>query len=420
VEISHGNVVSAVGGAYTALGKYVSKEDVVLAYLPLAHILEFVVENHFVFLGSALGYGSPKTLSDASVRNCKGDLAELRPTLLVGVPAVWETIRKGIVAKISASPWIVQKIFYTAFALKLFAQRWRLPLIQGLIDHTVFKKLKTQTGGRLGLALSGGAPLARDTQTFLQVTICPIMQGYGLTETTGLVSVMDPTDGDFGKVGGPAPSVEIKLVDVPDAGYFSSNNPQQGEIWVRGPGISSGYYKKPETTKEVFVADNWFQTGDVGQWEENGTLSIIDRKKNLVKLQSGEYIALERLESVYKSSEYVLNICIYGDSHEAYPVAIIVPVEKELHNLVAKHGIQTDRPTQHPKVRADVLASLQALARTYKLASFETVQAVYVTDDEWTPENGMLTAAMKLKRAEVKKKYGIEIQQMYRPEKKTE
>jgi len=420
VEITHGNVIASLGGGYAALGQYLSKEDVILAYLPLAHILEFVVENHFLFLGGALGYGSPKTLSDSSVRNCKGDLAELRPTLLVGVPAVWETIRKGIVAKIKSLSSLKQKIFRFAFALKFAAMMLRIPLIPTLIDNTVFKQIKGQTGGRLQFALSGGAPLARETQKFLQITLCPLVQGYGLTETTGLVSMTDPSDIDIGRVGAPSPSVEVKLVDVPDAGYFSTNTPQQGEIWVRGPGVTSGYYKNPEITKEVYGEDGWFQTGDVGQWEKNGVLSIIDRKKNLVKLQSGEYLALERLESIYKSSEYVENICIYGDSHEAFPVAIVVPVEKELQQLVLKLRIQTERPHQHPQVKSTVLESLQALARSYKLANFETVQAVYVTEDLWTSENGMLTAATKLKRAEVRKRYEEQIQQMYRPSKKTE
>jgi long-subunit acyl-CoA synthetase (AMP-forming) len=157
-------------------------DDTLLAYLPLAHVLAFTVEHVCLFWGVSLGYGSPRTLTDASVRDCLGDIRELKPSLMVGVPAVWETIRKGVLAKVHAESPTTQKMFNAAFKTKLWLMNKGLPT--KFLD-VVFNKIKQQTGGRLRFALSGGAPISKETQEFLSVTLCPILQGYGMTETCG-------------------------------------------------------------------------------------------------------------------------------------------------------------------------------------------------------------------------------------------
>ena len=241
-----------------------------------------------------MGYGSPKTLSDTSVRNCKGDIREFRPTILVGVPAVWESVRKGIVAKVEAGGPVVKTMFWSALSTKAFLMAKGLPG-SGVLDAIVFKKIKDATGGRLKICLNGGGPIAKDTQRFISYAIAPMLGGYGLTETTGMGALMDPMHWTDNALGDIPSSLEIKLVDFPDAGYYAKNKPPQGEIWLRGASVIDSYYENEKETQEAITSDGWFKTGDIGEWDKNGHLRLIDRKKNLVKTLNGEYIALEKV-----------------------------------------------------------------------------------------------------------------------------
>lgn len=182
VMLTHTNMVSSIAGAEICYGSlFRGSDEVYLGYLPLAHVLEFMVENYCVYKGIRIGYGSPRTLTDASVRNCKGDIAELRPTLMAGVPAVWEAIRKGIMAKLEQASATQRYIFNLAFELKKLLVRYGLP--SGFIDKTIFAKIAASTGGRLKVAVSGGAPVASETQEFLTCVLCPVIQGYCSTRT---------------------------------------------------------------------------------------------------------------------------------------------------------------------------------------------------------------------------------------------
>lgn len=178
--------------------------------------------------------------------------------------------------------------------------------ISGKLFNPIFKQIRAATGGHVKLAVCGGAPLAKDTQKFLSVTHAPLLVGYGLTETSAYISfrlkltirmaaISTPETLEYGAVGVPTSSVEIKLVDVPEMGYLHSNKNPQGEIWLRGPTVAMGYYANPDETNKSFTSDGWFKTGDVGQWQPSGTLLIVDRIKNLVKTLNGEYIALEKV-----------------------------------------------------------------------------------------------------------------------------
>lgn len=178
VMITHKSIIAAVAGSKDLLvtaAHLFDGNDYYLGYLPLAHVLEFMIENFCVFKGVSIGYGSPRTLTDASVRNCKGDIKELRPTLMAGVPAVWELIRKGIVSQLAKASPIQRSIFNFAFELKKFLLKWKLP--HNFMDKIVFKKISDGTGGRLRAAVSGGAPVAAETQEFLTITLCPVFQG---------------------------------------------------------------------------------------------------------------------------------------------------------------------------------------------------------------------------------------------------
>ena len=294
VSIKHSAVVASIAGVTTIIGQYIGPGDKLLTYLPQAHILEFVFENACLYWGGTMGYGSPKTLSDTSVRNCKGDIREFKPTILVGVPAVWESVKKGIIAKVNQSGMVVKNLFWSALAAKSFLMSTGLPGT-AILDSVVFKKIKDATGGQLRVCMNGGGPIARDTQRFISLAITPMISGYGLTETTAMGALNDPMHWTDHALGDIPSSVEIKLVDFPDAGYFASSNPPQGEIWIRGPPVFQGYFDNEAETKEALTEDGWFKTGDIGEFDKNGHLRMVDRKKNLVKTLNGEYIALEKV-----------------------------------------------------------------------------------------------------------------------------
>jgi len=284
-----------VAGVDAIVGPYIGPGDALLTYLPLAHILEFVFENATLYWGGTMGYGNPKTLSDTSVRNCKGDIREFKPTILVGVPAVWESVKKGIVAKVNQGSLVVKNLFWAALATKSFLMSTGLPGT-AILDAVVFKKIKDATGGRLKICMNGGGPVSKETQRFISMTIAPMISGYGLTETTAMGALTDPmawTDSALGDI--PA-SIEVKLVDFPDAGYYAKNDPPQGEVWIRGDSVVEAYYENEKETQEAITSDGWFKTGDIGEFDHNGHMKIIDRKKNLVKTQNGEYIALEKVQ----------------------------------------------------------------------------------------------------------------------------
>ena len=294
VLIKHSAVLASIAGVTTIIGQYIGPGDKLLTYLPQAHILEFVFENACLYWGGTMGYGSPKTLSDASVRNCKGDIREFKPTILVGVPAVWESVKKGIIAKVNLSGMVVKNLFWSALAAKGFLMSTGLPGT-AILDSVVFKKIKDATGGQLRVCMNGGGPIAKDTQRFISLAITPMISGYGLTETTAMGALNDPMHWTDNAVGDIPSSIEIKLVDFQDAGYYASNYPPQGEVWIRGPPVFQGYFDNEDETKQALTDDGWFKTGDIGEFDKNGHLRVIDRKKNLVKTLNGEYIALEKV-----------------------------------------------------------------------------------------------------------------------------
>lgn len=394
VLLTHKNVMAAIAGVDVIVGPYLGPGDGLLTYLPLAHILEFMFENACLYWGGSMGYGNPKTLTDASLKNCKGDIMEYKPTVLVGVPAVWETVKKGIMGKVSKMGAVKSNMFWGAMSAKSFmmSNSAYMPFSgvgTSVVDNVVFKKVAEATGGRLRICMNGGGPVAKDTQRFISMAIAPMISGYGLTETSAMGALMDPlawTDSALGEMPG---SVEIKLVDFADAGYYSTNNPPQGEIWIRGAPIASGYLDLPKETEENFY-DGWFKTGDIGEFNAQGELRIIDRKKNLVKTLNGEYIALEKLESIYRSTPVVGNICVYAAQDQQKPIAIVVPAEPALKNLAKENGIDgngLEDLCHNDKVNSAVLKEMQSAGKKGGLAPFEMLAGVVLSDEEWTPQN---------------------------------
>ncbi|KAF8632068.1 hypothetical protein AX15_002066 [Amanita polypyramis BW_CC] len=427
VTITHANLVASVGAVYRLLGHHLSPDDTFLAYLPLAHVLEYIVELIMVFAGVPCGYGRVKTLTDTSVRNCKGDITAFRPSIMVGVPAVWETIRKGILHKVNSSGSFKKSLFNGAIA----AKKAGTPIISQVADAVVLSGVRAATGGRLRIALSGGAALSRETQEFLSTALVTLLQGYGMTESCGMCAILPPELMQYSTVGLPVPSTEVKLLDVPDAGYLSSNNPPQGEVCIRGPSVTKGYYKRPDLNSDetIFTKDGWLRTGDIGQWNKDGTLSLIDRVKNLVKLQHGEYIALERLEAVYRACNLVGNICVHASAEATQPMAIVIPHEAHLRHALqetangngaadssaSSYNDKSLRDLCHDSAVKDlILKQCNAIGKKNGFKQVELLQAVILTPDEWTPESGLVTAAQKIQRSKIAKVFDVEIKEVYK------
>ncbi|KAJ2082273.1 long-chain fatty acid-CoA ligase [Coemansia sp. RSA 988] len=401
VLIEHKGVMAVAGGIHLFIAPYLEyNQDIILSYLPLSHVLAFFVDVYCMYSGIRVGYGTPRTLTDDSVRECQGDIKELRPMVMMGVPQVWNTIRAGMLKQVNKSSWLVRKLFYNAVELKNMLRSHNLP--HNFMDNIVFKKTREATGGRLKFVITGGAPINRNVQKLMNAALCPMIQGFGMTEASGLLSVQLPDDPTFNNVGAPCPSVEMKLVDVPDAKYFAKDG--KGEIWVRGPSIFKGYLDNDELTRETVTEDGWLKTGDIGQWTDQGQLTIIDRKKNLVKLVSGEYIALEALESTYKNSLYIHNICVVADSRMSQPCAIVNIDDNQIAQMADNAGINYNNPseisTSEDFIKA-VLADLQHIARQNNLTKQETLTAIRIDPELWSPENDRLTPAMKLKRSDI-------------------
>jgi len=234
-----------------------------------------------------------------------------------------------------------------------------------------FKKFSENVGKRVKRFVSGGAPLSAESQEFIRVAFgVPVVQGYGLTETVAGATVQDHDDIGFVtyNVGRPNVSCKIKLVDVPDLKYFSTDTPHpRGEVWIQGGNVSIGYFDDKEKTEEAFTKDGWFKTGDIGLWKSNGTLCIIDRKKNLIKLAHGEYVAIESLESLYCQSKFIApnGICVYGDSYKNTLVALILPQKSYVEKWASENEVKGNfsELCKNKKLIKEVHDSLKAIAK---------------------------------------------------------
>ncbi|KAH8666747.1 hypothetical protein BX600DRAFT_497500 [Xylariales sp. PMI_506] len=407
--ITHEGIIAGVTGLHSVVAEGVSYRDVVLAYLPLAHIFEMVLENIVLLIGGTLGYGSPRTLVDASMRNSAGDLRELKPTVMVGVPQVWETVKKGVEGRVNSSGIVTRSLFWGAFNLKSFLVANGLPGAT-MLDDIVFGKVRQMTGGRLRFIFNGASGISEGTLHFMSMVIAPMISGYGLTETCANGSLGCPLQWTPNAIGPVTPAVEVKLVSLPELNYSTDSTPPQGEILLRGKPVLKEYYENPEETAKAFTPDGWFKTGDIGEIDANGHFKVIDRVKNLVKMQGGEYIALEKMEAIYRSSQYIQNIMVYGDNSHPRAIALVSPNEKNLASLA--HSLDVEEKAMHTdaRVRDAVLKDLLAIGKKGGLSGLELITSVVLVDEEWTPASGLVTATSKVHRRNLKDKYKKELE----------
>lgn len=416
VPVTHAGFVAAVASVHAVVAETVSHADSVLAYLPLAHIFELIVENIVLFIGATLGYGSPRTMTDTSMRHCHGDLRALRPTVLVGVPQVWETVKKGVTSAVEAGGPLTRAAFWGAYNVKSFLVRHGLPG-QTALDSLIFGQVRSSTGGRLRFIVNGASGVSEGTQIFLSMVLAPMVAGYGLTETCGNGALGSPLQWKPSAAGTIPAGIEVKLVSLPELDYSAEPTAAaplpQGEILLRGLPVLREYYHNEEETAKAITADGWFRTGDIGEFTDDGLLRVIDRVKNLVKMQGGEYIALEKVEAVYRGGKYVHNIMVEADSEHARPIAILCANEKALGEKAAELGVDEHEMHRDPKVREAVLKDLVQVGKKGGLGPMEIVSGVLVVEDEWTPANGFVTGTQKVNRRAIREKYKEDIKKTW-------
>jgi len=338
-----------------------------------------------------------------------------------------------VLANFAAKPWPLRVLIAKAVRDQVYYHRHG----QGrsyVWDALVFAKVKAALGGRVRMFFTGSAPLSPVLQEFIKVCFgCPMYEGYGMTETGAISNACDLRDPNVGHVGGPMVSCEMKLESVPEMNYTTADEPcPRGEVLLRGPCIMVGYYREPGLTAEVLDADGWLRTGDIGRFNRNGTLSIVDRKKNIFKLAQGEYIAVERLEGVFLQCELVGQLFVYGNSYKDVLVAIVVPDPLALIPFCLGLGLPDVVPfreegwkesfaalCQLPVVEEAVLKQITAKGREDKLKGFEIPKAVYLEGEVndlnqgFSVENDLLTPTFKLKRPKLLAHYQAQVDAMY-------
>ncbi|XP_071922604.1 long chain acyl-CoA synthetase 1-like [Coffea arabica] len=415
VILTHENISTCIRGVDIFMEQFEDKmtaNDVYISFLPLAHILDRMIEEYFFHKGASVGY------YHGDISEIQDDLMELKPTFLAGVPRVFERVHEGVLKALEELNPVRRKIFGMLYNYKLnwMKRGYKQKHASPIADLLAFRKVKARLGGRIRLIVSGGAPLGSEVEEFLRVTSCAfVLQGYGLTETCGLASLGFPDEMCLiGTVGSAFVYNEIRLEEVPEMGYYPLGDRPCGEICVRGKMSFAGYYKNPELTRET-IRDGWFHTGDIGEMSENGVITIIDRKKNLIKLSQGEYVAVEYLEKVYCVSPTIEDIWVYGDSFKSMLIAVVVPHEENTVKWARHKGYQDSFSglCSLNQLQDLILQELRSTAERNKLRGFEHIKAIILEPQPFELQADLMTPTLKKKRDQLLKRYKGEIEGLY-------
>ena len=398
VMLTHSNLVTNITTASTIIA--FSEKDTVLSFLPLSHILERMVTFTYVYKGCTIAYAE-------SIETVAENLIEVKPHIMVSAPRVFEKIYAKVMDTVLSSPGLRRKIFFwglkvgKAASARTLAGKpaggFKLHLAQKL----VFSKIIAKTGGRVRFFVSGGAPLSKDIAEFFHAIGLIILEGYGLTETSPVISINTFEKIRFGSVGPILPGVEVKIA-------------ADGEILVKGPNVMKGYYKKPDETREAFTEDGWFKTGDIGVLDEKGILTITDRKKDLIVTAGGKNVAPQPIENILKTNPYIANAVVVGDRRR-FISALIVPNFEKLEDYAKFSRIPfADRSAL---VRNEQIVSFlmgEINRSTPHLAPYERVKKIVVLDRDFDIEQGEITPSLKVKRNIVEGKYKDILDTLYR------
>ncbi|MGB8029337.1 MAG: long-chain fatty acid--CoA ligase [Terracidiphilus sp.] len=399
VALTHGNF--AANQNFTAIEFGFNSSDACISFLPLSHVtaraLDYVMYNH----GAQVAYCSQFDKLPQAMR-------EVRPTVIVGVPRVFEKIRQAVEQQTAQSPvkkrmlaWAIH--LGSRFADTVYDGRQPGSMLWKLANKLVYSKVREAFGGRVKTFVCGGAPLGIDTARWFASAGIALWEGYGLTETSPVIALNTPIHHRMGSVGMPLPNLELKFAE-------------DGELLVRGPSVFSGYWHKPAATAECLDADGWFRTGDIAHLDADGFLSITDRKKELLKTSGGKLVAPQPIENKLKNSVFVAQAALVGDRHK-FICALISPNFAALEEWARHHGIEA---LSRAALVADsrVVALYAEIVREVNgsLANFESLKRFRIVADEWSQESGELTPSMKIKRRVLTTQYSAVIDELYADE----
>jgi len=398
--LTHSNFVSNVTASCQVIP--ITGDSVALSFLPLSHVFERMLDYAYLYRGSSMAYAE-------SIDKLRDNFIEVNPHCFGAVPRVYEKVYARIIEKVESGSGLKKKLFYWAVGVgreRVGYEERRQPLPAGLArkaklaDKLVFSKIRHALGNRFRFAVSGGAPLARDLAEFFVGAGVMIYEGYGLTETSPVISVNGPNAWRLGTVGKPLPNVEVRI--APD-----------GEILTRGPHVMKGYFNKPEATAEAIDAEGWFHTGDIGKIDEDGFLVITDRKKDLIVLASGKNVAPQPIENELKSSPFIGVPIVLGDRHK-FIAAVIVPNFDRLREHVKSSDWKVDweHLDADPVIRK--LYQREVDAYNADKPHHEQIHAFAILSSDLTIEDGSITPTLKVKRRILESRYKDLIDSMYR------
>lgn len=400
VMLTHNNIWSNVQAALQVMS--LTDEDECLAMLPLSHVYERMVDYTLMHAGVIINYAE-------SFDKVGPNLQEVRPTIVLSVPRLYEKVYARVLENALSGSALKRKIFFWA---KKAGDDWatlkldQRPIPAGvalkhrIADRLVFSKLRGRTGGRIRFFISGSAPLSPEIAKFFFSAGLPVLEGYGLTETSPVLTLNPLTRPRIGSVGPVVPGVQLKIA-------------ADGEIFAKGPNVMQGYYQKPEATAEAIDAEGWFHTGDIGELDSDGYLKITDRKKDLIKTAGGKYIAPQPIENQVKLNKFVANAVLLGDKRK-FSILLVVPDFEALEPWAKNQGLSFSSRRELitlPSMKAKMQA--EALGMLTDLAHFEMPKKVVLLDQDFTIESGELTPTLKVKRRVVEKNYQSVIDAAY-------
>jgi long-chain acyl-CoA synthetase len=400
VMLTHNNLSS---NEETSAESYqMTPEDTALSFLPLSHVYERVIAYAYLFNGVPVAYVE-------HMDDLPQALVEVRPTLAAAVPRVFEKTYANIMQKGHENTGWKRRLFDWAVRVARDSVRWKaygehapfgLRLRWGIADRAVYSKIRDGVGGRLRAFISGGGPLSRELAEFFWAVGIPVYQGYGLTETSPVVSANYPGANKVGTVGRPITDVSVRIAE-------------DGEIFVHGSCVMKGYYQKPDETRAMISPDGWLATGDVGLLDKDGYLYVTDRKKDLFKTAAGKFVAPQPIENLLKSSPLILNAVLVGDKYK-FIAALIVPNFPIVEAAAREQGRTF---ASHEQLAADSwvhdLIGREVAQVNAKLAQYETIKRFALLDHDFTFDGGQLTYTLKLKRRVIDERYAKVIEGLY-------
>ena len=406
VMLSHGNITSNVNVFPDMFD--IDSDDRTASFLPWAHSFGQTVELHFVIgAGASGGLTSAKTLMD--------DLPDIQPTILVSVPAVYNRLYDALQKMMAAKGGVTKTIFdralvnerkRAALAAKGKTTRW-VEMQHQMYDRLVFSKVREGFGGRLKYSISGGAAISVEVAEFISALGMTVYEGYGLTETSPVAAANTPSHRRVGSVGKEIPGVRIEI------DREVTGDPEIGEVVIHGPNVMIGYHNRPDEDETALTADHGFRSGDLGYRDEDGFIFIRGRIKEQYKLENGKYVVPSPIEEQLQLSGYVTNIMVYGEQRP-YNVAVIVPDMEALTKWAADHGLgdlSEDALLESETVNDLYQREIDRLSGSIK--GYEHVRGFVLEDEVFSPENGMLTPSLKVKRRAVLDRYGEDIEKLY-------